>query len=88
MELNGVMLNVITTYVLQVQCIREEMEAFWLDLDETVEKIPKNERIVVRADLNVHVGKGNNGNEECIGRHGLREITNDKQWWIFLREWN
>ena len=44
-------------------CIREEKEAFWLDLDETVEKIPKNERIVVGADLNGHVGEGNNGDE-------------------------
>ena len=29
-------------------------EAFWLDLDETVEKIPKNERVVVGVHLNGH----------------------------------
>ena len=44
-ELNGVMLNVISAYAPQVGCIREEKEAFWLDLDETMEKIPKNERM-------------------------------------------
>ena len=70
-ELDGVMLNVISAYAPQVGCIREEKEAFWLDLDETVEKIPKNERIVVGADLNGHVRKGNNGDDECMGRHGL-----------------
>ena len=46
MELDGVMLNVISEYALQVGCICEEKEAFWVGLDETVEKIPKNERIV------------------------------------------
>ena len=41
MELDGVMLNVISAYAPQVGCIREEKEAFGLDLDETVEKIPR-----------------------------------------------
>ena len=63
----------------QVGCICEEKEAFWLDLDETVEKIPKNERIVVGADLNGHVGKGNNGDEECMGRHRLEKRYNEGQ---------
>ena len=45
MELNGVMVNVISAYAQHVECIRKEKKAFWLDLDETVEKIPKNERI-------------------------------------------
>ena len=36
---DGVMLNVISAYAPQVGCIREEKETFWLDLDETVEKI-------------------------------------------------
>ena len=79
MEVDGVMLNVISAYAPQVGCIREEKEAFWLDLDETVEKIPKNERIVVGADLNGHVGEGNNGDEECMGRHGLGKRNNEGQ---------
>ena len=54
-------------------------EAFWLDLNETVEKIPKNERIVVGADLNGHVGEGTNGDEECMGRHGLGKRNNEGQ---------
>ena len=79
MELNGVMLNVFSAYAPQVGCIREEKEAFWMDLDETVEKILKNERIVVGADLNRHVGKGNNGDEECMGRHELGKRNNEGQ---------
>ena len=79
MELYGVMLNAFNAYAPQVGCIREEKETFWLDLDETVEKIPRNEIIVVGADLNGHVGEGNNGDEECMGRHGLEKRNNEGQ---------
>ena len=42
MELNGVMLNVVSVYALKVECIREEKEAYVKKmLDESVEKIPK-----------------------------------------------
>ena len=44
-----------------------------------MEKIPKNERTVVEADLNRHVRVKNNGDEECIGRHGLGKRTNEGQ---------
>ena len=79
MELDGVMLNVISAYAPQVGCIREEKEAFWMDLNERVQKIPKNERIVVGADLNGHVGEGNNGDEECMGRRGFGKRNNEGQ---------
>ena len=71
MELDGVMLNLISAYAPQVGCIREEKKTFRMDLDETVEKIPRNKKIVVGADLSGHVGEGNNGYEECMGK---REI--------------
>ena len=79
MELDGVVWNVISAYVPQVGCIREEKEAFLLDLDETVEKIPKNERIVVGAYLNGLVGQGNNGDVECMSTHGLEKRNNEEQ---------
>ena len=79
MKLDGVMFNVISAYAPQVGCIHKEKEAFWLDLDETVVKIPKKERIVVGADLNGHVREGNNGDEECTGRHGLGKRNNEGQ---------
>ena len=63
----------------QVGCIQEQKEIFWLDLDETVEKIPRNKRIVVGADLNRHVGEGNNGDKECMSRHGLGKRNKEGQ---------
>ena len=44
---------------------------FWEDLDGLVESISK-ERIVLGADLNGHVGKGNIGDEEIMGRYSAR----------------
>ena len=44
-----------------------------------MEKIPKSERIVVGADMNGHVGEGNNGDEEYMGRHGLGKRNNEGQ---------
>ena len=79
MEIDGIMLNIISAYATQVGCIREEKGAFWLDLDETVEKIPKKERIVLGTDLIGRVGEGNNGDEECMGKHGLGKRNNDEQ---------
>ena len=61
------MLNVISVYAPQVGCIRKEKQTFRLDLNETVEKIPMNERIVVGADLNGLVREGNNSDEEFMG---------------------
>ena len=59
MELDGVVLNIISAYALQVRCMREENEAFRLDLDEAVEKIPKHEKITLGANMNGYVGEGN-----------------------------
>ena len=79
MELHGAMLNVISAYAPQVEYIRAEKKAFWLDLDETVEEIQKNKKIVVGADLNGHVGEGNNGDEKCMGRNGLGRRNKEGQ---------
>ena len=44
-----------------------------------MERIPKNERIVVGANLNGHVGEGNSGDEECMGKHRLGKRNNEEQ---------
>ena len=57
----------------------KKKKAFRLDLDEAVEKIPKNERIVLGVDLNGDVKEGNNGDKECMGRHGLEKRNKEGQ---------
>ena len=48
----------------------EEKNDFWEDLDGLIESISKEERIVHGADLNRHLGEGNIGDEEIMGRYG------------------
>ena len=43
LDIEGVMMTVISAYAPQVGCLREEKDKFWTDLDEVVESIPKEE---------------------------------------------
>ncbi|KAK3569107.1 hypothetical protein QTP86_022139, partial [Hemibagrus guttatus] len=58
---------------LQVGCELEEKERFWSELDEVIESIPTGERVVIGADFNGHVGEGNTGDEEVMGKFGVKE---------------
>ena len=49
-------MTVISAYAPQVGCLMEEKDKFCADLDEVLESIPKEERMVIGADLNEHVG--------------------------------
>ena len=46
-----------------------EKNDFSKDPDGLIESVSKQERIVLGAELNGHVGKGNTGNE-IMGRYG------------------
>ncbi|KAK3565277.1 hypothetical protein QTP86_004282 [Hemibagrus guttatus] len=41
--------------------------------DEVMESIPTGERVVIGADFNGHVGEGNTGDEEVMGKFGVKE---------------
>ncbi|KAI5095577.1 hypothetical protein C0J45_14007 [Silurus meridionalis] len=56
-----------------VGCEMKEKERFWSELDEVVDGVPRKERLVIGADFDGHVGEGNRGDEEVIGRYGLKE---------------
>ncbi|KAI5615915.1 hypothetical protein C0J50_8646 [Silurus asotus] len=72
-EVEDVMINVISAYAPQVGCEMEENERFWSELDEVVDGVRRNERLLIGADFNGHVGEGNRGDEVVMSRYGLKE---------------
>ena len=70
LEVNGSILNIVSAYAPQVNYSMEEKNDFWENLDGLIESISREERRVLGADLNGHVGEGNIGDEEIMGRYG------------------
>ena len=70
LDIDEVRMTVISVYAPQVGCLMKEKDKFWADLDEVVQNIPNEEREVIGAVFNGHVGEGNRGNENIMGRYG------------------
>ena len=68
LEVNWSILNIVSAYAPQVKNSMKEKNDFWEDLDGLIESISKEERIVLGADLNGHVGEGNIGDEEIMNK--------------------
>ena len=87
LEVDGILINIVSAYAPQVGCDEEEKEAFWADLEEVVGKIPTVERLVIGADLNAHVGEGNT-NDEAMGKHGFGRRNLEGQTVVdFAKRW-
>ena len=56
LEVYRSILNIVCAYTPQVSNSMEEKNDFWEDLDGLIESISTEERIVLGADLNEHVG--------------------------------
>ena len=69
LEVKGSILNIVSLYAPQVNNSIKEKNDFWQDLDVLIESVSKQERVVLGADLIEHVGKGNIGDEEVMGRY-------------------
>ncbi|KAI5619044.1 hypothetical protein C0J50_21075 [Silurus asotus] len=57
----------------------EKKDKFWSELDKVEEGVPRNERLVIGADFSGHVGEGNRGDEEVMGRYGFKERNVERQ---------
>ena len=70
LEVKESILNIVSAYAPLVNNSMEEKNDFWQDLDDLIESASKEERIVLGADLNGHVGEGYIGDEKIMGRYG------------------
>lgn len=46
-------------------------------MEKAIKSFPTEERVVMGADLNGHVGEDNNGTERIHGGHGCKRINRD-----------
>ena len=60
-------------YAPQVGCDEEEKEEFWNDLGYIVAGIPNEELLWIGADLDGHVGVGNEDASKEMEKHGVGE---------------
>ena len=70
-EIESELWTIVSCYAPQTGCEEEEKMRFWSDLDEVVQTIDRNERLVIAGDFNGHVGGENTGFEEVHGGHGI-----------------
>ena len=70
LEAKGSILNIVSAYAPQVNNSMEEKNDFLQDLDGLIESASTQEKIVLGADLNGHVGKGNIENEKVMRMYG------------------
>ena len=70
LEVKEFILNIVSACAPQVNNSMKEKNDVWEDLDGLIKSVSKQERIVLGADLNGHVGEGNIGDEEIMGRYG------------------
>ena len=52
-------------------------EKFWSEVDEVMQSIPKDKRVVIGEDFNGH--GSNSGDEEVIGRFGIQDRNTEGQ---------
>ena len=85
LEVKGSILNIVSTYPPQVNKSMVEKNDFLEDLDGLIESVSKEERIIFDVDLNGHVGEGNIGDEEIMGRYGAG--TRNKEGSMIVNFW-
>ncbi|XP_064085375.1 uncharacterized protein LOC135200698 [Macrobrachium nipponense] len=66
-------INIINAYAPQVGRTEKEKSSFWNDMNEVTQELEEQERIVVGADFNGHVGNKNDIIEHVHGGQGIGE---------------
>lgn len=54
--LENIIINVVSTYALQVALDKMSKEQHWEELNLTIVGLAKNEKLIVEADFKAHIG--------------------------------
>ena len=68
-------MNVLSGYAPKVGCEIEVNEKFWSILYELLENNLREERMVIGADFKFHIVETDRGDEEVLGRFGLKKMN-------------
>jgi len=63
--------TIIQVYAPTAMAAEEEQEAFYLDLQGTIDTTPRGDILVIMGDFNAKVGEDRSGWEEVVGKYGL-----------------
>lgn len=69
--------NIVCAYAPQVGCDLEEKDEFWRNLQEQISVISQEERVMIGADLNGHIGKERGVLERVHGGWGIGERNDE-----------
>ena len=75
-------INVLSVYTPQTGCTDEEKETFWRKLDEVLQSIPANEKVVLAGDIKLM--SNTMKLRECIIENMIREIKDQHSAHYFL----
>ena len=55
----------------------KDKEDFYTCLQQQIDRIPRHDIALIMGDMNAKVGSDNSGYEECMGKHGMGDRTDN-----------
>lgn len=79
--LEAIIVSIIRVCAPKIGCTKDKKNVFWRNINEVMQQVPENEKIIIESDLNENLGEGKTREGKgkgCWGfgqRNGARERT-------------
>ena len=70
-------LTLISAYTPTMTYSEEEKEQFYLELSNTLDSVPKSDKLLILGDFNTRVGNSCNMWPNVMGRHGIGKMNSN-----------
>ena len=70
-------LTLISAYAPTMTYSGKEKEQFYLELGNTLDSVPKNDKLLILGDFNAHVGNSCNTWPNVMGHHGIGKMNSN-----------